>query len=208
MSSMHPRGVAVSPHRRYTPLAARCLRPARPAVSVGADPRTAGTGGIERIDQVVHGIDHTAFTEVTIEGCILRPLPPHQGFREGMPTGQAFGLVNYHLAHLWGRGFGDEAAAGIMLAPAGFNLGRQGSVERIARGLYKLTARLGGEVRVQARGVSYPHNLYGGNVLAEAQYRIHLFLPDETPQAWTVGLSVGPPPSGRPARPEVIGPPL
>jgi hypothetical protein len=32
-------------------MAARCLRPARPVVTGGADPRTRGTGGIERIHQ-------------------------------------------------------------------------------------------------------------------------------------------------------------
>jgi hypothetical protein len=206
MSSMHPRGVAVPPHRRYTPLAVRCLRPARPVVRGDADPRTAGTGGIERIHRYVSRDNRTV---ITIEGCILRSLPPgRRDFREHRQAGSRFGLVNYHQAHLWGPGFGDEAAAGIMLAPAGFNLVWQGNVERRIREQYALAAGLGGEVRVQARGVSYPRNLYGGNVLAQAQYRIRLLVPGEAPQAWTIGLSVGPPPSGRVHRPLVIGPPL
>jgi hypothetical protein len=148
-------------------------------VTGGADPRTRGTGGIERIHRYVSRDNRTV---ITIRGCILRSLPRgRRDFRERKQAGSMFGLAGYHQAHLWGPGFGDEAAAGIMLAPAGFNLVWQGSVERRIRELYALAARLRGVVRVQARGVSYPRNLYGGNVLAEAQYRIWLFLPDEAP---------------------------
>src|SRR5262249_30786024 len=115
--------------------------PLPPLVRGGADPRTAGAGGIEAITQVITPLDQTA---VVIEGRLREPLdrdaPTTPNFNRERFWGALRGehnLTGWQAAHLWGPGFGDEAAEGMLLAPPEVNLVWQNAnVERLLRRLF------------------------------------------------------------------------
>jgi hypothetical protein len=105
--------------------------------------------------------------------------------------------ADYQAAHLWGPGFGNEQAAGIMLAPSEVNLRFQNAgVETTIRDMRSLASRQGGHVELDAVAQSYPRT-GGYEVLREAQYRARLIGRDGTvQQTFTATISVGPPSTG------------
>jgi hypothetical protein len=142
--------------------------------------RTAGTGGIERVETY---INRSGEFTAKITGRLLEPIPraiapnynrkspnvrqrnlfPHlrDSFCEHMTFTEAASLAEeltykYEAAHLWGPGFGDEAAAGIMWAHINFNQQIQNRLlEKIARDWHKQAAKRGYVIRVEAVGVAY-----------------------------------------------------
>lgn len=154
------------------------------------DLRVAGRGGIEKIHA-----RQTAAGErtVTIEGQLLEGMDrkvdaPNFNHTSGTSgslfTASELGLPKgqWEWAHLWGPGFGDEAAAGLMMAPRTVNQFAQNrGVEGYIRELGKMTRERGGTVRVKATAVSWgdptpsgwvPPN--GVSFLQRAEYHITL----------------------------------
>jgi hypothetical protein len=135
------------------------LNPVRVWV-IPAPGTTAATGGIEVVSQHV---TPAGVRSVAIRGEILDRLPRliAPNFNLGMPPLNSIPAAvrtyvqNYQWAHLWGRGFGDEAIQGLMLASPHVNqrLQSRGPI----RGVEQSLARLGRYVRAA-----------GGHVYLEA----------------------------------------
>ena len=80
-------------------------------------------------------------------------------------------LSGYEAAHLWGPGFGDEAAAGIFLAPKNLNRDWQNAgIERFLREVRDLATGTNTRIWLVAKAVSHPRNIYGGALLDHAEY--------------------------------------
>jgi len=147
------------------------------------DARTAARGGIRRIMRFVD----RAFgrgkevDEIHIEGRILRPIPRRDApnyntyeewaaIRDDFPE-----LADYQAAHLWGPGFGDEAYAGVLLAPSEFNLRWQNAgIEERIRNLYRDVTPLGGEVHLRATVKNHGRDVARGFTLAEVSYVVEV----------------------------------
>ena len=200
--------------------------PPAPAPTFGPqvrDRRTAGTGGISSIDELVNDRNET---EVVIEGRLQtgmdrrrstpgRPRAPNYNrqelwaiLREEHPDLQ---LDTWEAAHLWGPGFGDEAAAGMMLAPRDVNqVWQNRGVEQFLRRLRKDAADLGLEVRVRAAARSQPRSFAGGlgdSLLQEAEYEFSVGepgKPDTQKPYGHVSFSVDLPPGGKVHEPVVV----
>jgi hypothetical protein len=121
------------------------------------------------------------------------------------------GLSGWQAAHLWGPGFGDEAAAGMFLAPEEVNqIWQNQSVEDFLRSAFKSAAEWaasGGakvDVRLRAMAVSHPRTVAGGSVLGHVEYEFFLAPHGETPTPFgRIGFSVDPPPHGKVSEPYV-----
>lgn len=179
------------------------------------DQQIAGTGGIERITVVDAPQGHMA---VTIEGEILpqrltrepanvtptRRRAPDFNSRYPISAGD-LGLsgTDWHRLHLWGPGFGDEAAAGMFWGPSEINLVWQNrSVESRIRELGQMAAERGGRVRVRATAVSWESPTPGGfiprmgeNFLKEVEYDIVLVRPGMSNTTVRVTIEVAEPPA-------------
>jgi hypothetical protein len=172
-----------------------------PKVTGTADGRTAGTGGIERVD--VEIIDNR--NKTTIEGTIKEPIANRKqdapNFNESKyyPSASAVGLPGYHKAHLFGPGFGDEAYDGITYAPADFNLKWQNSgIEQEIRDLVEAAKPSGATIHLKTEVVTHPRDVAGGNALATVDYEVTVILPNGDQKGLLrVHLEVDPPPSGR-----------
>jgi hypothetical protein len=109
-------------------------------------------------------------------------------------------VAGYHRAHLWGAGFGDEAADGIMLAPPSVNLTFQNqSVENALRELRDKAAP--GVVLLTATATSHPDGAGRANepVLAHVTYNFAIRMPNgETKDVAQVDITVPPPPVTNP----------
>lgn len=123
----------------------------------------------------------------------------------GTPLRDADGK-SYQRAHLWGHGFGDEARAGLMYAPAEVNqLLQSRGVERFLREQANLAAEKGGQVRLVAKARSHPptqarsqlNRKKGEFVLSELIYEIDITRPDGSKFAARVELTI-PKPPGKP----------
>lgn len=174
------------------------------------DLRIAGRGGIEKIHARKAA---TGERTVTIEGQVLEGMDRKveaPNFNKtsttsgslltakemGLPKGQ------WEWAHLWGPGFGDEAAAGLMMAPRSVNQFAQNrGVEGYIRELAAMTRARGGTVRVKATAVSWGNPTPSGWVppggtdfLQRAEYHITLDVAGEK-RTIEVVISVAEPPS-------------
>ena len=143
--------------------------------------RTAGTGGIERVETRFNALGAFA---AKITGRLLTPIPreaaPNYNKREpnrrmvdlqpalasyfkgtGKTSAEAderaFMIAcRYDAAHLWGPGFGDEAVAGIMWAPDEFNRKLQNLLlEKLQRRWRAQLATKGYGIRVEATAVAF-----------------------------------------------------
>jgi hypothetical protein len=130
-------------------------------------------------------------------------------------------IDTWQAAHLWGPGFGDEAAAGMMLAPDEVNLIWQNQkAEQFLRELRDIAAQQGLEVHVRAAARSHPRDFAGGAgdaLMQSVQYDFSLAEPGATPTFTAAGrvrlpgepfgqitFSVGRPPGGKASDPVVI----
>lgn len=183
------------------------------------DLRIAGTGGIDRIKA---RLAKNGELEVTIQGVLLpnhlsrnpakgtrvapdfNAVSKNNGFRINEmnikgPRGQ---VVTVQRAHLWGPGFGDEAAAGMFLAPAHVNLAWQNQhMENYLRTLAEKAGGKGGFVRLEAKATSWGREVSlsvgttGEKFLKNVEYRIELHMPGKKVETRTVKLDVPEPPA-------------
>jgi hypothetical protein len=175
-------------------------RPYQPPV----DTRTAGTGGIQRINQAT---DAFGARTVTIEGRVLNSIPDRAGNAPNFnkephwrDIRAELGVPGYEAAHLWGPGFGDEAAAGVLLAPREVNqIWQSQGAERFIRDLGNEARASGGEVRLTARATSHGSDVRGGDaLLGEVTYDFTVVDgAGNVVDGKRVSISVDPPPSGR-----------
>jgi hypothetical protein len=171
--------------------------PTTPVVTGGADPRTFG-GAIIRVDE--QRLDGGA-RQVTVDG-IVQDTVARQGYERklgglaesiGLPAGE------YHASHLYGRGFGSEAAAGIYLAPTEVNLSFHTRAEGFIQDLYQ-TAGPGGWVELRAVATTHPTDAWnnaGANLLASTDYEATVCRQNTVLETYRFGVEVGPP-SGPP----------
>ncbi|WP_251096588.1 DUF4157 domain-containing protein [Streptomyces sp. Caat 7-52] len=181
------------------------------------DWRIASTGGIRSIRA---SLNPKRARVVTIEG-VLKPSLARSASRAGpdqlvapnfnatakLFSGRDLGLARpeeWQLLHLWGPGFGDEAAAGIMLGPRAVNQEWQNrGVEQFIRDLRDQASRQAGQVRVRATAVAWerptPTTRYrsaeGVDFLKEARYEITLELPGKPTATTTISLHTAEPPA-------------
>ena len=174
----------------------------------GADPRTAGRGGIERIERSISPGNENV---VVIEGRLLQPIkgraknaPNYNREPEWTVLREEHGLQGWEAAHLWGPGFGDEAAAGIFLAHRSINqIWQNQGVEEYLRQLRRLAARRGGVIRVRATATSYERTAYGGAALKDVKYEFSIVTRGNAKQLGKVEVSAGRPPRGEVTEPKV-----
>jgi hypothetical protein len=187
--------------RQRSALAARTAAPLPPREVNVLDPenaRTAGRGGIDRITE--SKLDDGAI-QVEMEGRLIEPpgrrstwAPNYNNEPVWRKWRDWFGFRDWQAAHLWGPGFGDEAAAGIMLAPSEVNQYWQNrAIETILRDLRDTASMTGQEVRLVARATSHPPNAGGLRTLKDVSYEFTLVGPNgATEVAGQVSFSVEP----------------
>jgi Bacterial toxin 4 len=177
-----------------------------PLVAPGVhDSRTAGRGGIRVISEIVNKLNQT---ETTIEGYLQ---PGIQNRSRNAPNYNEEKLwailrakhpqmTGWEAAHLWGPGFGDEAAAGILLAPKSVNQRLQNHlIERFLRKEVRPWAEARGlRLFLRAKATSKPRNRWGGIAMDSVQYDFFVEHPDgHREQIGRYQFSVSDPPSGR-----------
>jgi Domain of unknown function (DUF4157)/Bacterial toxin 4 len=208
-SAMRAPGPATQPGQP-APRSPTPPRPPQAPMFSNADLRTAGTGGIESITQRVNASNQTV---VIIEGRLLAPIanrslnaPNFNKEKVWQTLRGEHGLPTWQAAHLWGPGFGDEAAAGIMLAPSDVNLIWQNQgVESFLRDLQEMAAVEGASVHVRAVAISQPRTIAGGAALAEVQYEFSIERANgPSVRVGRVGFTVDAPPNGKVSEPEVV----
>ena len=179
--------------------------------------RIAGTGGIEKITAGKSAKEDGGGLFVTIVGMILpqrlarkskdvtktRRAAPGFNQSDKLFSNKEAGLSNeWQRLHLWGPGFGDEAAAGMMWGPRKVNLVWQNdSIENYIRQLATLNQARGGTTRVKATAVAWETPIPGGfkppqgeNFLKRVEYVVTLQRPGQPDTTVRVTLDVSPPP--------------
>ncbi|MCE7004734.1 polymorphic toxin type 4 domain-containing protein [Kibdelosporangium philippinense] len=137
-----------------------------------------------------------------IEDAIARADAP--GYENYTEPGSQVGLPDYQRAHMWGPGFGDELADGIMMAHRDVNLKLQNSsIERAIRELHTIAQAQGCRVVVSVEVTSHPRVPGEPVLLAEAHYRVSLQAPDGTIRP-AFEADIGP--IGRPGTPSSMEP--
>jgi Bacterial toxin 4 len=171
----------------------------RPAPNVNVPTQTAGTGGINWF----YGFRARDGSQlIIVEGNVLQNLGRRGGFEKKLITGKLLGLKDYERAHLWGPRLGDEAAAGIWLAPESVNIGAQARVEGTLEAFAVKARQAGGELRLKVTGKSFatdelPANLRAHDFLSEITYDFVQDIPGKPPFHGTITISIGAPPNGR-----------
>ena len=192
------------------------LDPASRARLTDFEQQIAGTGGIERI--LVREAPYEGRQAITIEGEVLtsrltrRPedvTPTRRRAPDFNRSGSLFSTSEAGLGpdwqrlHLWGPGFGDEAAAGIMWGPRSVNLVWQNdSIESYIRQLAEQARMRGGRTRVRATAISWENPTPSGwsapqgeHFLKQANYEITLVRPGQPDQTIRVTIEVAEPPA-------------
>ncbi|MGB7547884.1 MAG: DUF4157 domain-containing protein [Terracidiphilus sp.] len=177
------------------------------------EPRTARTGGIGRIQEKrdVFGLKNTTIEGELKPGLDRKLSAPNynrEWKRSDLTDDIAARMVksggadpkaakaaatafaeNYEAAHLWGPGFGDEAAAGMMWAPKDVNQMMQNRfAEKFARSLQEEAAAMGGTVKMTATSVPFDRSTLvsrglppRAEFLEHADYKITVELPGKPP---------------------------
>jgi hypothetical protein len=179
----------------------------------------AGTGGIEKITARDSAPEEGGGLAVTIEGVVMpgrlsrskkgvtakRRRAPDFNRSDKLFSNKEAGLSRlWQRLHLWGPGFGDEAAAGMMWGPRDVNLVWQNqSIETRIRDLASLTERYGGRTRVKATAIAWENPTPGGfrapqgeNFLKRVEYEITLQRPGRPDTTIRVTLDISEPPNG------------
>ena len=180
------------------------------------DRRIAGTGGIQRItvkDPISEGRRAVIIEGEVIPGRLARKpqnvTPERPRAPEFNRSSQLFSRAEAQLSdqwerlHLWGPGFGDEAAAGIMWGPKNVNhVWQNQSIEEYIRDLAEISRRHGYRTRLKATAVSWENPTPSGwnapqgeHFLKRVQYEITLVRPGKPPQPIRVTLDVAEPPN-------------
>lgn len=152
------------------------------------DRQTARAGGIQRITAARSSRGRI---EVSIEGLILPPLYrghglPQPGQIKAPEYNKMFvnlqnmadlnervpGIGSCQLAHSWGPGFGDEAAAGMMWANQDVNLKTQPAIERFLREYAEEAAHVGLGVWLKTTAVSWDWKDNFADFLHFAEYEV------------------------------------
>lgn len=178
------------------------------------DRQTAGTGGI---DSIAFLKDPEGRYSVKIKGRLQantlyrgrgdppagKVKAPNYNRSPKFVSNKQAGLDdNWENAHLWGPGFGDEAAAGMMKAPKSVNQWDQNEgAEGWMRALHKEASARGGTVDVEATAIAW--DLVGKkwqpktqvDFLKHVEYRVMLNLPGKPPQSIRITIDCGTPPS-------------
>lgn len=166
----------------------------------GLDIRTSGKGGIRRITAFVKIQPRERGERVIkIEGFILPTIKQRLPFKSLRPASEIRGLPpNYQRLHLWGPGFGDEAAAGIMYGPRNLNLSIQSRIESTLRDLHTKREK----VFLTATATSYKKDprirLSNINelVLKSLEYKIEVIRQGSKKHVFSVFVDVSAPDSG------------
>jgi hypothetical protein len=142
------------------------------------DVRTAGRGLIDSITgRPITG----GARSVTITGRLGPKVPQRAGLEDTLPL-----RTGSERAHLWGRLFGDEAAAGVMYAAPGFNKSWQVRAENTIANFADRAARAGNVARLEATVVSMPGT---ANELDHVVYTVWETAPAGTfVEGWTITL--------------------
>jgi hypothetical protein len=185
------------------------------------DRRTAGAGGIEDISFLK---DPDGRYAVKIKGKLQKGLyrgkgktppgktraPNYNRSRKFVSNREAGLNAEWENAHLWGPGFGDEAAAGMMKAPRGVNQWYQNEgIEGWARDLRKAADEMpkiagkAAEVEVEATAIAW--DMQGRawqpktqvDFLKRAEYRVKLTTPGGETASVRVTIDVAPPPGSK-----------
>lgn len=181
------------------------------------DRQTAGAGGIESISFLK---DPEGSYAVKIKGELQEGL--YRGKGAPPPGRPSIKARNYNRSskfisnkeagltsdwenlHLWGPGFGDEAAAGMMKGPKEVNQFYQNrGVEGYMRDLRDLALKKEGRVELEATAIAW--DLKGASwqpklqvdFLKRAEYKATLHLPGKAPQTITITIDVAQPPSAK-----------
>jgi putative RNase toxin 4 of polymorphic toxin system len=166
------------------------FRPAQPAGEAGAAGESALSRAGER-DLVPAAADRPVATvdpadnsvRVRVRGEIEDAIPRADapGYEKYNEPGSAYGLDDYQRAHMYGPGFGDEVADGIMLAHKDVNLKLQnGAIEKAIRMLGRLAREEGGAVIVDVGVKSHPRVPGQPLLLRSAEYKVSFRRPDGT----------------------------
>lgn len=176
----------------------------------------AGTGGIQKIKVLKNIIEGRM--AVIIEGIILpgrltrrkknvtakrRRAPDFNRSSSLFTRKEAKLSRQWQRLHLWGPGFGDEAAAGMMWGPKEINLVWQNdSIESYIRQLGILTQRHGGQTRLKATAISWENPTpsgwqapHGEHFLKRVEYEITLQRPGQPDTTIRITIDVAEPPS-------------
>lgn len=185
------------------------------------DRRTAGAGGIDEISFLK---DPDGRYAVKIKGKLQEGLyrgkgkapanrikaPNYNRSRKLVSNKEAGLTADWENAHLWGPGFGDEAAAGMMKAPRSVNQWYQNEgIEGWARDLRKAAGAVpkaggqGAQVEVEATAIAW--DLQGKawqpkaqvDFLKRAEYRVKLTTPAGETASVRVTIDVAPPPGNK-----------
>lgn len=171
---------------------------------------TAGTGGIRSIRK---GADPAGRFAIVIEGELRDPIKRvdasnyNRSRKLLKAEGPGIHPKDWQQSHLWGPGFGDEAAAGIMNAPTTINqLFQNRGVEGWMRELYKQVKAVDGTVSVRATAVAWEfptsrgwRPTSGADFLRRAEYRVLVQIPGRYHQPATITIDTQEPPSaGKP----------
>ena len=175
------------------------------------DRQTAGTGGIDEISFLK---DPEGSYAVKIKGRLKDglyrgkgPTPagkvraPNYNRSSKFVSNKEAGLdSNWENAHLWGPGFGDEAAAGMMKAPKSLNQWYQNQgVEGWMRDLRK-AAPLGSTIDVEATAIARDMSASPWqpqtqvDFLKQVEYKVTVTVPGQPPLTLRVNMEVPPPP--------------
>jgi hypothetical protein len=179
-----------------------------PQVLGGADPRTAGRGGIEKIEQFINASNENV---VVIEGRLLQGIkgraknaPNYNRDPEWSILREEHDLEGWQAAHLWGPGFGDEAAAGMFLTNFDMNqIWQNAGVEGFLRQMRRLAAKRGTIVRLRATATSYERTAHGGVALKDVKYEFSTVTGGKVKQLGKVEIHADPPPGGTVHEPKV-----
>jgi hypothetical protein len=136
---------------------------------------------------------------VGLEGYLLTPRQIGELLTDPAGLGQRLAqlLAGYHRAHMVGPGFGDELFAGIMLAPAAFNLDTQNKgIEALLRAFASRGEDV--QVTIHATGTRHAIPMANGSVehvdiLKSITYEVHR---PGSSRPMVVEYLVGAPPGG------------